>query len=229
MKKHSDFIAIVIALVFLSANVFAAEEAAGNSDLLCGMGKKLVRGTVNLLTGWVELPMQTVKGIQGKFPGCEDNKIAGAVYGFFKGVGCTIGRTVWGAIELAGFWTANPKDNEGFGLPLDGEYAWEEGESYNYFEPDFNRATIQPIGSKLLRGLGNSLLGFVEFPGQIAKGIENKSWDLGVVKGLWFWYSREIYGAGDIATLIFPIPKDNPGYAFDEEYPWDALVDAVGK
>ena len=222
MKIKISIVALFIAIIFLSSTCVAETD-----DLLGGMGKKLFRGLVNVLTGWVELPMQTIKGCKRGCPADEDNKILGGVCGFFKGIGHAIGRTGWGVVELVGFWAANPKDNKGMGIPLDAEYAWEEGEPYNCCDPDYNEATLRPMGKKLMRGLGNGLFGFAELPGQIATGFQEKSPDLGIVKGLWFWYSREVYGIADVVTAIFPTPGDNPGYVFDEEYPWDALADAI--
>lgn len=222
MRKKIAGMAVLVAVLFLCSTAAAATD-----DVLGGMGRKFFRGLVNILTGWVELPMQTIKGYNRGCPLDENNKIGGVVCGLFKGVGHSIGRTAWGALELVGFWAANPEDNEGMGIPLDAEYAWEEGEPYNCLDPDFSEATLKPMGKKLMRGLGNGLCGFAELPGQIAKGIKEGAPDLGIIKGLWFWYSREIYGIGDLATVIFPTPADNPGYAFDEEYPWDALVDTI--
>ncbi len=219
MKAKIAILAFFTAIFFLCSTAHGATD-----DLLAGMGKKFMRGFVNVLTGWVELPMQTVKGYNSdKY----ENKMLGAGAGFFKGIGCTIGRTAWGAVELVGFWTANPEDNIGMCLPLDAEYAWEQGEPYDCFEPDFAEATLKPMGRKFLRGLGNGLFGFAEFPGQIAKGFQTKAPDCGIIKGLWFWYSQEVYGIADMVTAIFPTPDDNPGYRFDREYAWDALVDAI--
>ena len=220
MKRKIVILAFFMAIIFSCSTVCAATD-----DILAGMGKKFFRGLVNVLTGWVELPMQTIKGYNSEMYG--DNKIVGVGAGFLRGIGCTIGRTAWGVVELAGFWTANPEDNSGMGIPLDAEYAWQEGEPHDCFDPDFHEATLRPMGKKLLRGVGNGLFGFAELPGQIGKGFQNKAWDLGIIKGLWFWYSREVYGIADVATAIFPTPEDNPGYRFDQEYPWDALADVM--
>ena len=216
MKKIA-VLALVMAVAFSCSVVHAATE-----DVLEGMGKKLFRGVANVFTGWIELPAQTIKGFKGS-----DNKWAGTGVGILKGIGHSIGRTAWGVVEVAGFWTANPEDNEGMGIPLDAEYAWEEGEQYDCMDPDFYEAGLKPMGRKFLRGLGNGLFGVAELPGQIAKGMGEGSWDLGIIKGFWFWYSREVYGIADMATAIFPTPSDNPGYMFNREYPWDALVDAI--
>jgi len=216
-------------LIFLIAIVFSCPAAYGaTEEIIAGMGHKLVRGCTNVLTGWLEIPMQIIKGY--KRSGDEiDGKLLGAAAGFFEGIGCTIGRTAWGVVEVAGFWAANPKDNIDIGMPLETEYAWQEEDTMYGSLVGAEDKGIGPISKKFLRGLGNSLFGFAEFPGQIAKGIENKSCDLGITRGIWFWYSREFYGIADLVTFIFPNPDDNPGYAFDEEYPWDALVYVIEK
>jgi len=218
-------ITILVLFLVIAFSCSTAQGASG--DLFTGMGKKLTKGVVNVLTGWVELPMQTMKGYNSdKY---ENNKLLGGCVGFFKGISYTIGRTAWGALELAGFWTANPEDNVGMCIPLDAEYAWEEGKPYDYCDPNFTEATFKPVSRKFLRGVGNALFGFAEFPGQVAKGFQDKTPHIGIMKGLWFWYSREIYGVADVATAIFPTPQDNPGYAFDQEYSWDAFVDVIEK
>lgn len=224
MNKKIAILSLAIALIF-SYSAACGEE----NDFVEGMGKKFFRGAVNILTGWVELPMQTVKGFRRGCPLTEgeDNKVVGTLCGLFRGIGHTIGRTAWGVVELAGFWAANPETNAGFGTRLDAEYAWEEGEPYNYLDPDFGEATLAPMGRKFMRGLGGALFGFAELPGQIGKGIQDKAPDAGILRGLWFWYSRELYGIGDVLTSIFPTPEDNPGYIFDQEYAWDAIVDVI--
>ena len=72
-------------------------------------------------------------------------------------------------MELFGFWSANPADNDGVGVPLDAQYAWEEGVQYDLFDPSLKEG-VKPMGRKLLRGLGNTFLGIAELPGQILKG-----------------------------------------------------------
>jgi hypothetical protein len=128
----------------------------------------------------------------------------------------------WGAIELFGFWAANPADNDGVGVPLDAEYAWEEGTQYSIFEPTFEEG-VKPIGRKLARGIGNGLLGILEVPGQIKKGANDGNVAKGIGKGVYYWFSRGVYGFSNFATCLVPNPPDNPGIAFDEEWPWDAL------
>ena len=222
MRTRITVLALLIAIIFSCSIAQGATD-----DIIAGMSKKLSRGFVNIFTGWLELPMQTIKGYKRGCPNDEDNKFLGTTYGFFKGIGHTIGRTAWGFVEFFGFWTANPEDNIGIGIPLDSNFAWEEGEGYNCLDPSFTEATLNPMGQKLTRGLGNGFFGFLELPGQITKGIKNGANDFGIVKGVWFSLSRELYGIADVATVIFPQPEDNPGYPFEEEYPWDSLLDTI--
>ncbi len=222
MKKRVGIVICAVALLGFVATAHAASDT-----LFEGMVQKLWRGVVNTLTGWVEFPTQIVKGYNEGFMGYEDQKILGGVAGVLDGICHSAGRTISGIADIAGFWAADPETNEGIGLPLDAEYAWEEGEPYDLFDPDFAEATVTPIGAKLLRGAGNILLGVVEVPGQIAKGINEQAPDLGIVKGVWYFLSREVAGATDIATIILPVPVETKALPFDEEYPWDAMVDVL--
>jgi len=109
--------------------------------LLGGMKDKAVRGVVNLYSGIIELPVQIYKGYNNGFGPIQNevgSKSIGTILGIFRGFGHAAGRTGWGALELFGFWTVNPEDNEGNGVPLDAEYAWEQGTQYNIFEPSLS-------------------------------------------------------------------------------------------
>ncbi len=200
-----------------------ASYAATHTEI-DGVQKKIVRGFVNVLTGWLEVPMQMFKGYQD-----DENKISGITGGFFRGLFYGTGRTAWGVVELCGFWTAAPEDNIGVGLSLDDDYAWQEGVSHDYFYPTFNEATVRPVGRKFVRGVTNGFFGVVEIPGQVGKGMKERWPDLGIMKGAWYFLSREYYGAADMVTLFFPVNEDNPGFVFDREYPWDALADVMEK
>lgn len=219
MKTKFGVLALFMSIILLSSAAYGASE-----DILEGMGKKLFRGLTNVFTGWLELPMQTVKGYNNAYYEFEGNPIVGGIRGFFKGISYTIGRTASGVFDVAGFWAANPLDNWEIGIPLDAEYAWQEGYSYDYYDPNFAEATLRPMGNKLVRGFKNTLFGLAELPGQIVKGVGEGANDFGIGKGLWFACSREICGITDLATLIFPNPEENMGYSFEEEKPWDALL-----
>ncbi|MBN1872322.1 MAG: hypothetical protein JW800_07095 [Candidatus Omnitrophica bacterium] len=221
MKKT---LALMVVLVFL----LSANLAYGASDNLWdGMVQKFWIGLVNTFTGWVELPAQTLKGYNDGFGGDESNKVIGVIGGVVEGLYHSVGRTVSGVADMTTFWAADPVDYEGVGIPLDAEYAWEEGEGYEYFSPDVSEATLKPMGNKLIRGLGNGLLGVIEIPGQIMKGAQEGAYDLGIVKGIWYFLSREAHGAKDFATFFLPNPSETKALAFDEEYPWEALTDRM--
>jgi putative exosortase-associated protein (TIGR04073 family) len=104
---------------------------------------------------------------------------------------------------------------------------WEDGTHHDIFKPDLMEGAVRPVGNKLLRGLGNGIFGFAEFPGQIVKGVKAGAPDLGIVKGLWYWLSREIGSVYDVTTFLLPNPADTKGLAFDEKWAWSALGDNV--
>lgn len=205
----------------------AAPARADGNEVVNGMGKKLARGFVDTFTGIVEWPVQTYKGWKNGVSFIKNetgSKVTGSVIGFlFTGPSHTIGRVTSGARELFGFWTANPKDNEGVGTPLDAEYAWEEGTRHSIFDPNFTEGGLKPWGNKLVRGLGNGVGGILELPGQIVKGVRQDKVGTGIVKGIWYPLSRFAYGISDAVTFLFPNHKDNPGHAFEEKWPWDAF------
>ena len=223
MKKVFCVIA-ALALLFTSSAAFA------NSDeVIPGMGSKLYSGVVNTFTGWIEVPAQIAKGYKYGWMGEKNKGWIGAIGGVFAGIGSAAGRTISGMGQMAGFWAADPASNDGIGIPLDAEYAWEEGTPYNMADPDLTEATVKPVLRKLGRGAGNAVFGVLEVPGQIMKGIKEKAPDLGIVKGLWYWFSREVDGVWDICTFCLPGPRDNKAVAFDEKWPWSAMGDISNK
>jgi len=219
MKRKLLCILMAAAIISISAGT---ASAAGAEELFSGMGQKLVRGVVNTVTGWVEIPAQI-------YYGYKNDSFGGAFVGIFSGIWHGVGRTMSGAGDVVGFWAADPKSNDGVGVPLNAEYAWEEGTRYDLMRPSFGEATLTPMGNKLGRGLGNSFCGFLELPGQIFKGLKLHAPDLGIGKGLWYWYSRQIDGAIDVASFLFPNPKDTKALKFDEKWPWSALGDTLAK
>ena len=215
---------VFIVVLFLAS---ATTAHAASENFMEGMIQKLWRGVVNTLTGWTEFPIQIFKGYNEGFMGDEDNKVLGVIGGVFDGIGHSTGRTLSGISDIVGCWAADPESNEGVGIPLDGEYVWEGEVPYNLFSPDFTEATLVPIGTKLFRGLGNTLFGIAEVPGQIVKGVSEEASDFGIIKGLWYWFSREVAGVSDLVTVILPGPEETKGIEFDEEWPWEALADSL--
>jgi putative exosortase-associated protein (TIGR04073 family) len=225
MKRSAARIIVVIAaIIFSVSSVYAAPCAPCGScastckteELVGGMGKKFVRGVTNVFTGWVEIPVQISKGYKKACFG-------GAGVGVVTGIWHFVGRTMSGFGDMAGFWAADPASNENIGIPLDAPYACEEGTHYSLTNPNFGVATMTPMGNKLARGLGNTCFGFLEVPGQLVKGMRAHACDWGVGKALWYWFSREMDGVYDVATCLFPNPKDTMGLKFDERWPWTAI------
>ena len=163
----------VLTGLFLSAVLLLSGRlAAVEDDHVCGMVEKGSHGLVNLATGWFELPAQIVKGYNDGIGSVREAparaRSLGAVAGLFRGAAHAVGRTAWGAVELAGFWTLNPTTNTHLRRLLDGEYVWHAGEKKTMFDPSFD-ANLDRVALRLERG-GRNLVGSVaELPGQIWK------------------------------------------------------------
>lgn len=218
-------LSVLVMLVFLGSTTMAHASA---SNAIEGFFAKLSMGVINVLTGWLEFPNQIVKGFNEGHMGNEYNKIMGLVGGVFDGVLHTIGRTAYGVQEIATCWAADHPDNVGVGLPLDADFAWQTGEApHGILDTNVIDGTLLPIGNKFVRGITDVAVGFLEFPGQIVKGIRTPAYDLGIVKGIWYFLSREVGGAFDTAFVLFPNPEEPRGYPYDEKWPWDALVEGL--
>lgn len=221
-KRNLAVIVIVYILVGVSTAAFASE-----ANVLEGMKEKFWRGAVNTFTGWVEFPAQVYKGYHEGTPGEPENRIGGILFGLWDGIVHSAGRTLSGVFDLAGFWAADPKNNRGVGFPLDAELAWQEGRPYDMFHPDFQEGALDPTWNKLARGSSGLLGGFMEIPGQVAKGMDRGGALAGLGKGVWYGLSRGITGLGDLVTLLLPSPEETAGVAFDEEWPWDAFNESL--
>ncbi|MFA6218034.1 MAG: exosortase system-associated protein, TIGR04073 family [Candidatus Omnitrophota bacterium] len=214
MKKVSVF--LVLFCFLFSLPVFAQE-----SNYLASAAVKAKHGVINTLTGWLELPFQIMKGFESGIGEQGNNKLLGGVAGILRGVFHGIGRTASGILELTTCVLPNPSDNEGIGIPLDSEYAWEKGSPYS-----IHKQGVVPVGEKLVRGVVNTIAGIVEMPGQLNKATQENT-ALAIIKGIGkaviYPVSRIISGVFDLIT--FPLPNDSKqhGPAFDEEQPWDAL------
>ena len=78
------------------------------------------------------------------------------------------------------------------------------------------------MGWKFVHGLANGVAGVLEVPGQIMKGHRKGETGMGIVKGFWYFLSREA-SAGECFMFLFPNPKDNCGYAWGEQWAWSAM------
>ena len=212
-----------LALILLLA---VPSSYASTTNISVGMGHKAIRGAIDLVTGIVEVPMQTYKGYKKGFKFIKftaGSKVIGTILGLFRGFGHAGGRIGSGALGLYGFWAANPPDNQGIGVPFDAEYAWQMGEQYDMFKPSLKEGA-KPIGRKFIHGVADGLLGIAEVPGQIKVGVSEHRPLIGVGKGFWFWFSRMEYGFGNIWMSLVPNHPDNPGYPFNGKWPWSALL-----
>jgi putative exosortase-associated protein (TIGR04073 family) len=202
---------LAFALAAAPLSVHAADD-----DISDGMADKATHGFVNLGSGWMEIPMQIAKGYQRGIKYDPERPAAsrtfGTVQGVFKGVVHAVGRTILGVYQLVGFWAANPEDNAGVGIPMDGEYSRDWGHHHGYPYREMHR----PMKRKLDRGGTNIFTSPIEVPYQVKFG-HRKRYRNGTVKGVWFMLSRFWAGTYETSTFLFPSPRETEGYAFDQE------------
>ncbi|MDP2924359.1 MAG: hypothetical protein Q8O30_11695 [Candidatus Omnitrophota bacterium] len=209
MKKVLIF--LVAAVILFSTPVSAANYAERAVE-------KAKQGFTNLVTGWLEVPYQTVKGFKSGFGEKEKNKLLGGFVGIFRGCIHGAGRTASGVYEVATFALPNPKDNEGVGVPLDSRYVWEDGKHYSVLNQG-----LKPIGKKALRGTINAGLGILDMPAQMNKGFGEGHPFKGLGKAIVFPIARVASGVYDVVTFLLPNDTENYGYPLEEKYPWDAF------
>lgn len=208
---------VFVAFAFMPMPVASAESAAA------GMADKFAVGTVNLLTGWLEVPAQTLKGANRGIEGIENKPTthsAGTVYGMIRGVSHGAGRTLSGAGDMVGFWAADYSSNDGYGQALDAEYAWDEGTYHSLTKPDLAEG-LKPIPMKAMRGIENAVLSPLAIPSHVMIGGKESAGDagLGLFKGTWHGLSRLYDGAMDIGTFALPNPEGTVGLKFDQDKP----------
>lgn len=96
---------IVLFSLVLSSVSFASDEDYRNS-VASKMGKKLGRGIVNILTGWIEIP----KNIAAEWR--KTDPFTGFIVGGIEGIGWGWVRTVTGVYDTVTFLFPIPKDYE---------------------------------------------------------------------------------------------------------------------
>lgn len=94
---------------------YARAQAVVTQDLGYQVSEKFIRGVVNLLTGWVEVPRQIYE------VGTNEGWVRGVLRGPFDGIGMFFARTVAGAVEMATFPVPLPT----YKPMLTPVYAWE--------------------------------------------------------------------------------------------------------
>lgn len=81
------------------------------------MGKKLCRGAVNILTGWMEIPKNV------RETSAEYNPLVGITFGLSKGCGMAVVRTGFGVFDMMTFPFPIP---EGYGPILEPEFIFKK-------------------------------------------------------------------------------------------------------
>lgn len=216
MKKAFLTISIVSFSVFSFLPSFAMEQS-----YFAASGEKATHGFINTLTGWLEVPLQAAKGYKNGFPQEGKNKAVGGIVGLLRGIVHAVGRTTSGILQLATFMLPNHQDNEGIGIPLDAQYAWQEGRQYCVFKDGIN-----PVGEKAVRGLADAFGGILEAPAQLSKSsCRNKFMDgiIRIGKAITYPIARILSGTYDLVTVLLPNDTETYGYSFDEKRPWTPL------
>ncbi len=100
MRKTIGMVALgIIAVLMVGIAAGFAEETVVTQPKTTGsgMGHKLFRGIANAATGWLEIPNQMSDSWKADGPG------AGLTWGFVKGIGFAVARSVIGAYEIITF------------------------------------------------------------------------------------------------------------------------------
>ncbi|MFA5338269.1 MAG: hypothetical protein WC330_08040 [Candidatus Omnitrophota bacterium] len=210
MRKVSVIVFILCLVLSFSAS---AEDKYVSSSV-----EKAKQGFTNLITGWLEVPYQVVKGYKGGWGKKGKNKIVGGTFGVFRGAVHGVGRTASGAYELVTFALTNPKDNAGIGIPLDSRNVWEDGTQYSLVNNGF-----APIGKKAKRGVINAALGIFDLPAQVGKGFSQDKPFKGLAKAIVYPLGRISSGVYDVVTFFLPNDVEGYGYPLSEKYPWDGF------
>jgi putative exosortase-associated protein (TIGR04073 family) len=210
MKRVSVIVFILCLVISFSAY--------GENKYVSSSVDKAKQGFTNLITGWLELPFQVVKGYKGGWGKEKKNKLLGGTFGIFRGVVHGVGRTASGAYELVTFALPNPKTNEGVGIPLDSKNVWEDGTQYSLLDNG-----VDPIGKKLKRGVINAAFGIFDLPAQIGKGFSEDRPIKGLGKAVIFPLGRITSGVYDVVTFFLPNDTQSYGYPLSENYPWDGF------
>lgn len=204
-------------LIFLVAALFllSMPAYANYADKAIEKGKQ---GLANVITGWLEVPYQSLKGFRDGFGTSGGNKILGGFFGIFRGLVHAGGRTLTGVYEVVTFPLPNPKSNEGIGIPLDSQYVWEKGTQYSLVKEG-----MKPMGKKLLRGVVNAGLCWVDFPAQLGKGFSTGHPFKGMGKSILYPAGRLGSGLYEAVTFVLPNDAGSYGDPLTEKNSWDAF------
>jgi len=96
---------LITCMLVLCVAAAALPAFAEEGSVIEKMGKKLGRGIVNVVTGWVELPMNIYDTSVDT-----NNPLMGITYGTLKGLGMAVVRTGAGAYDTVTFLFPMPQD-----------------------------------------------------------------------------------------------------------------------
>ena len=197
-------------------------KAVEENEPLALEGDKAVHGVINTLTFPLEWPMQWYKARNQGVEELEKNPSLSRFIGGFWGIigpgtNKAVGRAALGIYQMGGFWLLNPATNDGFGLPLEGEFAFDFDKPA---EISFHNG-FHLVGNKIGRGLLNLYWGIVgEIPDKTLVGFKNGTPIRGLVKGSWYMMSRIWQGTFDTGGFLLPNYHQTTGYVFDIDNPW---------
>lgn len=235
--KKARLTVTIILLAACSKILIAADKTVLN-----GMADKAAHGFVNLGYGWMELPTQIAKGYDRGIYFKEDSPAIARTIGIFwgagRGLGFSIGRMYLGAYQLFGFWSANPDDNYGIGIPFDGEYPLDSGLLHDVPLNSLHRPMIRKL-KRGLRHFGKAAilvsrnfpvlskidfeipihipltLQYYDIPVRLPYSRSEQLLDPNPMQTLWFIPSRMAVGFYETFGCFLPSAIETEGYSFD--------------
>lgn len=99
MRNRWVVFALALVVALTAAGPVFAEQDTGRLVMT-----KLFRGIVNAATGWMEIPKQMIRTSQEQGVG------PGLSWGFAKGIGWAVGRSVMGGYEIVTFPIPVPEE-----------------------------------------------------------------------------------------------------------------------
>ena len=193
---------------FVKPDASAAEEVGKERS----RSQKGLRGVINLSTCWLEIPVQTTRGIRqgaanGETAGV-GNKLCGGIFGLSRGVFHGTGRLITGASELVGFWAIDPSSNKGYGTNYDSKFVYQLNVKPSPM--DLSSAS-ERMGNKAFRGVSNAVVIPEDFFRYTSRQVCEEKPVSGLSKGIWASSSSLWNSATDIISFPFPNHPDTLG------------------
>lgn len=193
---------------FVKPNASAAEEVGKKRS----RSQKGLRGVINLSTCWLEIPVQTTRGIKQGAAGAETasvgDKLCGGIFGLSRGIFHGTGRLISGASEFVGFWAIDPSSNEGYGTNYDSTFAYQLNVAPTPMDP---ASASERMGNKAFRGVSNAVVIPEDFFRYTSEQVREEKPVSGLSKGIWSSSSSLWNSATDIISSPFPNHPDTLG------------------